>query len=240
VFVWDAAEGKKLYALPADHRDTITTLHFTPQCTLVTAARDRTIKVWRLGQERAAAALTIDHRSGAVDVLGISKDGGRILYDQDKTRIDLVSLAEKQTVGQIQNMGSTASFATLALFSPSDQFLVTAGGDGELKGVLQVWSAPPTGGRGSEIARLITPGRVGVTCAAFSPSPDGTFLVVGTEKGGVHLWTPPSEARAKTVGRLTNWDPTDPRYATIRVELNNEVLKLPDRSTATIIISPGQ
>jgi WD40 repeat protein len=241
VFVWSAGEGKKLYALPTEHRDTVTSLTFTPQCTLVTASKDKTVKVWKLGAEKGAVAKTIDHRSGSVDVLGVSKDGGRLLFDQDKGRIDLVSLSDKQTVGQIQNMGSTASFATLALFNADDSLLVTAGGEGELKGTLQVWTTPKPGGRGSEIARLMTPARVGVTCGAFSPVKDSPFLVVGTDKGSVHLWRPPSDAaRATSVGKVTNIDATDARTMTVRVELDNTVLKLFDRSAATIIINPGQ
>jgi len=41
VWVWDAGTGKKLYALPAEHKDAVTDVQFTPQATLVTAARDR-------------------------------------------------------------------------------------------------------------------------------------------------------------------------------------------------------
>jgi WD40 repeat protein len=240
VFVWDAREGKKLYALPVDHRDTITCAQFTPQCTLVTAAKDRTLKVWKLGKERGVCVHTIDHRAGAVDVLGVSRDGGRVLFDQDKGRLDLVSLSERQTVGQVLNPGSTASFSTVALFSPDDSFLVTGGGDGELKGGLQVWTTPASGGRGSEVARLITPGRYAITCGAFSPSKDVPFMVVGTERGTVHLWRPPTDrARKLYEGQLTNIDSTDPRYVTVRVELDNTdpTRKLLDRSAATIIVN---
>src|SRR4029079_3241007 len=108
-------------------------------------------------------------------------------FDQDKGRIDLVSLADKQTVGQIENLGPTAVFSTIALFNSHETLLVTAASEGELKGGVQVWSVPQPGGRGSEVARLITPGRVNVTCDAFSPDPTHKFLVVGTEKGSVHF-----------------------------------------------------
>ena len=240
VFVWDATEWKKLYALPAEHRDAVTGLQFTPQGTLVTASKDRSIKVWKLGGDRGAVAKTIDHRAGAVDVLGVTKDGGRVVFDQDKNRLDLIGLADKQTAGQIQNLGPTAVFSTLAVFSRDDAMLVTAGGEGELKGGLQVWTVPPAGGRGSEAARFFTPGRVGVTAAAFSPSAAHPFLVVGTEKGSVHLWKPPAAARTAYTGRVTNVDSTDPRYVTVRVEMDNKQLNLLDRSAATVIINPGQ
>lgn len=251
VFIWDLDSGKKLYALPDSHRDSITSLSFTPQAQLVTASKDRTVKLWRIGAEKAAPARTIDHRSGAVDVLGVSPDGGRVLFDQDKTRIDLVNLADSQTTGQLTNVGPSVAFATLAIFGPDyvtpnspvekmPYTIVTAGGEGDLKGGLQVWHAPRAGGRGSEVARLVTPGRVAVTCAAFSPHKDIPFLVVGTAAGTVHVWTPPTAVPKKLEGRITNIDSTDPRYVTVRVEMSNKDIGLLDRSAATVIVNPGQ
>ncbi|MCE9565083.1 MAG: HlyD family efflux transporter periplasmic adaptor subunit [Planctomycetes bacterium] len=251
VFIWDLAAGKKLYALPDSHRDSITSLSFTPQAQLVTASKDRTLKVWRVGSEKAAVARTIDHRSGAIDVLGVSPDGGRVLFDQDKTRVDLVNLSDSQTIGQLTNVGPSVAFATLAVFGPDyvapnspvekmPYTIVTAGGEGDLKGGLQVWHAPRAGGRGSEVARFITPGRVGVTCAAFSPHKDIPFLVVGTAAGTVHVWTPPAGPATRLEGRITNIDATDPRYMTVRVEMSNKNVGLLDRSAATVIVNPGQ
>jgi WD40 repeat protein len=251
VFVWDLAAGKKMYALPESHRDAITSLSFTPQCQLVTAAKDRTLKVWKVGAAKAAPVRTVDHRSGAVDTLGVSPDGGWSLFDQDKSRIDLVNLSDAQTVGQLSNVGPSAAFATLALFAPDhadpktpvDKLppyrILTAGGEGDLKGALQVWEAPRAGGRGSEIARLVTPGRTAVTCAAFSPHKDTPFLVVGTAAGTVHVWTPPTGPARRLEGRITNIDSTDPRYVTVRIEMNNKDVGLLDRSAATVIVHPG-
>lgn len=238
VFVWDAETGKKRYALPAEHQDVITCLHFTPQSNLVTASRDRTLKVWKLGTDKGLPMKTIEHRTGAVDVLGVSKDGSRALFDKDKGRIDVVSLADKSAIGQISSPGSTAAFATLALFSPNEELIVTASGEGEMSGALQVWRAPQVGGRGSEIARLITPGRVGVTCGGFSPVVGHPFLVVGTAQGHVHIWTPPANSRLYE-GVVKNVEATDRDYVTVRVVLDNRELKLLDRSAATIII-PGK
>jgi WD40 repeat protein len=248
VFVWDVAKGERLYALPPDHRDTVMSVSFTPQGTLVTAAKDRTLKVWKLGLERGAVERTVDHRAGIVDVLGVSPDGGRMLFDQDKGRIDLVNVADGQTTGQLGNVGPGAAFATLALFGPDHgtpdkpmpYTIVTAGGEGDLKGALQVWQAPKAGGRAAEIARLITPDRVSVTCAAFSPHQDMRFLVVGTAEGTVHVWTPPTEPARKLEGRVTFIENTDPRYATVRVEMSNKEFPLQDHSTATVIVPPEQ
>lgn len=238
VFVWEADGAKKLYTLPAEHRDTVTSVAFTPQATLVTASKDRTLKVWKLGSEKAAVAKTIDHRAGTVDVLGVSADGGRVLFDQDKGRIDLVSLNDKQTVGQINNPADSAAFATLAAFGGEDSLIATAGSDGDLKGTLVVWRTPQTGGRGSEVGRFVTPKRLGATCAAFGPGKDKPFVAVGTAAGTVHLWVPPTDARKGYPGKVTYVDSTDPRYVTVRVEVNNTEMNLLDRSTATVIVNP--
>ncbi|MBP3961010.1 efflux RND transporter periplasmic adaptor subunit [Gemmata sp. G18] len=249
VFVWDLATAKKLYSLPLEHRDSVTSVNFTPQNTLVTASKDGTIKVWKLGTERAAVVRTLDHRAGAIDVLGVSRDGARVLFDQDKTRVDLVDPATGQTVGQVQNVGSVGSFSTLAVFGQDEvpagvdaatkpYTIVTAGSDGDLKGSVQVWQAERTGGRGSEVGRLITPGRAAVTTAAFSPVRREPFLVVGTAAGTVHLWKPPTEAPKKRSGRIVNIDATDTKYLTVRVEMNNSELQLLDHSIANVIINP--
>lgn len=248
VFIWNLGTVKKLYTLPAEHRDNVTAVSFTPQNTLITASKDGTLKVWKLGSEKAAVVRTIDHRAGAIEVLGVTRDGARVLFDQDKGRLDLVDPGNGQTVGQIQNVSSAGSFATLALFgpdevpanTPADQLppyaVVTAGGDGDLKGTLQYWQAPRTGGRGTELGRLITPGRAAITAAAFSPVRNEKFVVVGTAAGGVHLWETPTGQRKAHTGRIVNVDATDTRYVTVRVELDNRTLKLRDKSAATVII----
>jgi WD40 repeat protein len=249
VFIWDLESGQKRYALPAEHRDSITSVSFTPQTQLVTTAKDNSLKVWKLGAAKAAVAKTVEHRSGVVETLGVSPDGGRVLFDQDKSRLDLINLSDAQTNGQIINVGAGISFSTLAIFAPdynlaspigdkpSPYTIATAGGDGDLKGGVQVWQLPRSGERAAEVARLMTPGRVPVTCAAFSPSKDTRFLVVGTERGTVHVWTPPSGPQPRLEGRITNIESTDPRFVTVRVEMPN-TLGLLDRSAATVIVNP--
>ena len=65
-----------------------------------------------------------------------------MLFDQDRGRIDLVNLADGQTIGQLGNVGPNAAFGTLAIFGPDrgtpekpmPYTIVTAGGEGDLKG----------------------------------------------------------------------------------------------------------
>ncbi len=253
VTVWTVADRKKKYALPGDHRDDVTAVRFTPQGTLVTVCRDKAVRVWAVGTDAAALAQLIDNRSGAVDVLGVSADGGKMLFDQDAGRLDVVSLDDGRTVGSLRNGGGTR-FAGFALFSPDDRFVLTAGGDTDSRGEMQLWEVGRTAdavgakkaasGRAVERRRLVAPNRVAVTAAAFSPNPAKPFVVVGTAAGGVHYWVPPSAAEPyRTLrGKVTAILPADSRSATLRVEVELPDAKtaefLQDRGTAAILIDP--
>jgi WD40 repeat protein len=245
VFLWDVAAGLKKYALPAEFRDAVTDVRFTPQATLLTVARDRTIRVWKLGERGAMQAEPlIDHRHGSVDILGVSSDGSRILFDKDGSRLDLVSLANGQTLGTLENTSGTMRFSGLAILSPDDRYILTTAGNADARGELQLWDMPPIGGRGSERRRLVTPNRATVTCAAFTSDPAVPFVVVGTQYGGVHYWTPPraDEPRNSFQGMIESWLPADARSVQVRVLLEHpsseagEILQ--DRGLATIMIPP--
>jgi WD40 repeat protein len=244
VFLWNVGDGKKMYALQGELKDAVTTVRFTPQSTLVTASRDKALRVWRLGDKGANVERTIDHRKGNVDCLGISSKGGRALFDQEDGRIDVITLANGLPVGSVQNNGPAARFANLALFSPDDSLVLTAGGDGDMKGELQLWTAPAAGGRGSERKRLVVPGRATPTCAAFGPEGAGWFVVAGTQTGSVHVWTSPilSQQAKERTGQVTAVIPNDAR--TVRVTVVTDRVAdtgtvLQDKSSATIIVKPG-
>ncbi len=246
IFLWDVAARKKKYALPVEHLDDITALRFTPQCTLLTVARDKTARIYTVGTDAAALAPDglLDHRSGTVDVLDVSADGGRMLFDQDAGRMDIVGLADKRTLGTLQN-GGGLRFAGLALFSPDGRYALTAAGDSDTKGELQLWELPKSGsaGRGSERRRLVTPNRAGVTCAAFSPDATHDWIAVGTQAGGVHFWSMATAAQAlEWQGTIVAITEVDSRSSQIHVEVINPAAaaadQLQDRGTATIIIDP--
>lgn len=242
VFIWDA-DGNRLYALPGEFRDLVTEIAFTPQATLVTIARDRSIRVWNLGDKGASQTdLILDHREGNVEVLGVSSDGSRVLFDKDSSRIDVVSLLNAQTIGTVQNTSGTMRFSGLAIFSPDDHYILTTCGDTDARGELQLWDAPAIGGRASERRRLVTPNRAAVTCAAFTTDPANPFVVVGTQYGGVHYWVPPSadERGKRLTGYVESWLPADARSVQVRIVMENPQAgdQLQDRSMATIIIPP--
>ena len=240
VFVWDLESRKKKYALPAEHRDDVKSLRFTPQATLVTVCRDKAVRVWNLGTDGGSVLRSMDHRSGSIDVLGISADGSRVLFDQDSTRIDLVRLADSRTTGSLMNTGGGIRFGGMALFGADDKFIVTATGDADTKGELQLWVAAESG-RASERRRLITQFRTAVTCAAFSPDAKFPFVVAGTQTGAVHFWKLPDPAEQSVLkGRIISVSRQDPRTGDVRVEVENPQGKLndllSDRGIATIII----
>ncbi len=245
VFVWSVADRRKLYALPPEHRDAVTAVRFTPQSTLVTVAKDKSVRTWRLGETGANVATVIDHRGGTVDVLGVSSDGSRVLFDKDASRLDVVSLADERSVGTVQNPGGGARFAGFALFSPDDTLILTAGADNDQKGELTVWDTPAPGNRAAERRRLVTPRNAAITCAAFSADPAFKFVAVGTVDGGVHFWTSPTDGDGKRiVGEVVSVVPADAKSVQVRVELMNPIDKatgegLQDRSAATIIVPPG-
>lgn len=245
VFIWNVADGKKMYALSGDVKDAFTSVRFTPQSTLVTASRDRALRVWTVGDKAARLDRTIDHRKGNVDMLGISSKGGRALFDQDDGRIDVISLANGLSLGSVQNNGAAARFGTLATFSPDDALVLTAGGDGDMKGELQLWTTPTPGGRGSERKRLVVPGHMTPTCASFGPEGAGWFVVAGTQTGSVHVWSAPvlSQKGKERTGQVTAVIPNDARTVRVTVVVDRGTdagSVLQDKSSATMIVKPGE
>jgi len=192
IALWQSADCKLLYTFDAEHgvgsphQGAITALHFTPQCQLVSASRDNTLRVW--GLRRQGAHLIGEQfagRGGSVGNLGVSKDGQWALLDKGKM-LQVLSLADRRIQGIVQNVSSATPFEALALFSPDARLLLTAGAP---EGRLQLWRAPTDGKRGFELRQFATGERSPVTCAAFAP--DGALAVSGTKDGYVYLWSVP-------------------------------------------------
>jgi WD40 repeat protein/biotin carboxyl carrier protein len=143
VAVWDLDAGKRLFwvgagdeTLAPAHQGAVTAVHFTPDGGLVTAGRDNTLKVWRLGKSGATLAAEYRGRTGDAAQLGVSPDGRRLLFDHgDELRI--LNSADGALLGSLRNQRH-GRFQALAIFSPSGRLVLSGSNNGRL----QLWKAP--------------------------------------------------------------------------------------------------
>ncbi|HTK74320.1 MAG TPA: hypothetical protein VL371_03625 [Gemmataceae bacterium] len=191
IILWDVDSGEMKYRIPNPHNGPVTSLQFTPQCTLVTAGSDRTIRIWKLGEKGASPETPIEHRTSDVPVLGVSPDGHRVLFDKEG-ELHVLALADQRNEGVMHAPSETTKFITFALFSPDGRLVIAAGtGDNPL----QVWRAPSEGNRWSMLRRLAVGPTSAPTCAAFAP--DGSFAVTGTQDHKVLVWGLPDDQEIK-------------------------------------------
>jgi WD40 repeat protein len=199
------AEGddylKELYAfIPANgvaqnqaHDDAITALHFTPQSRLVSASKDKSVRVWQLKEKGAVLdRKPLLHRQGDVQQLGISQDGKWMLFDQGRT-LKIVSIEKHLHTHTLSVPANATPFETLALFSPDSRLMLTAGAP---EGRLQLWRTPDGTSRGFEVRQFATRERLPVTCAAFSPNAekaDASAFAVSASGARLYVWAIPSE-----------------------------------------------
>lgn len=237
VIVFDTASGGMKYRFNAGHRGPITSIQMTPQARLVTAARDKTVRVWDLGEKGARLNTQLDHRAGNVDVLGVSPDGQKIIFDQDRA-LHVRNLFEQRTEAVMLAPTESSQFTGFAIFSP-DAALVIAAGTAD--NPLGVWKLPAPGStRAYQRARLAVGNSV-PSCAAFSP--DGSYAVVGTQDNRVLVFARPEKAdmERQYPAVIKLLDPsvesTD-RKVRIWAELPNPGMPLLPGDTVTIVIPP--
>jgi WD40 repeat protein len=141
--VWDAASGARLFWLRAGeagtesaHQGAVTAVSFTPDGHLVSAGRDNTLKVWKLGATGGELVGVQPGRTGDATQLGVSADGRRLLFDHgDELRI--LDRKEGGFVGVLRSRRQ-GRFHGFALFSPSGRLVLSAASSGRL----QLWSVP--------------------------------------------------------------------------------------------------
>ncbi len=176
------------------HEDAVTSLHFTPQCRLVSASRDKSVRVWQLKEKGAVAdGEPVHDRQGNVADLGVSPDGRWMLFDKDRT-LWLMSLEERKLVHTISLTAGATPFDTLAKFSPDGSLMLTAG---VAEGRLQLWRAPEGNERGFEVRQFAPRDKQAVTCAAFSPDAGkggANSFAVSASGSIVYLWNIPTVA----------------------------------------------
>ncbi len=198
--IWTTADMTEKYSfIPANgvekcHDDAVTSLTFTPQCRLISAARDSTLRVWLLKEKGAAPdGDPIASRKGNVHQLGVSRDGQWMLYDQGHT-LKLLSVEKKDFVHTLNLPPIATPFETLATFSPDGSLMLTAGAP---EGRLQLWRTPDARSRGFEVRQFATRERTPVTCAAFSNDAGkggANSFAVSASGRLVYLWNIPTAA----------------------------------------------
>jgi WD40 repeat protein len=194
ICLWDVATGKLLYQFPQLHRGAITTLAFTKQTKLVSAARDNTIRVWSLGEKGAALDYMQEGRSGDIGQIGVSHDGGKVLLDTPQD-VRIMTVEKRGTEGAMKNTGDSAKFATFATFSADDRLVLTGL---NTEGRLSVWLAPSATARAAEVRRLNPQDRAAVfTCGVISPFVEQPFAATGTQDGTLYLWPMPTLQQLK-------------------------------------------
>ncbi len=140
--IWDLASGRRLYWLRATsgretaHQGGVSSVHFTPDGQLVSAGRDKTIKVWQLGTTGGSLAASYPGRSGEVAQLGISPDGHYLLSDHSEG-LRLLERDDGACAGVLA-CRRQGRFQGLALFSPTGRLILAAGSNGRL----QLYRAP--------------------------------------------------------------------------------------------------
>jgi WD40 repeat protein len=239
ICLWNVATRELIPAggrITAAHRAPITSLQFTSNGQLISAAKDYSLIVWGVEREKAPVKLReFDRRSG--DVAQLGSDGARVLIDQGK-ELRVQNLQTKEVEGVVTNPAGAANFTTLALFSPDGKTLLT---NGAAEGRLQLWRTPPPGGRAAELRQFTW--AAPITCGAFAP--DGSFAVTGTAEGKVLVWPMPGKdeiekhlpARLTLVEQMLN---AGNQQVRIWAELEENPPWLVPNSTATLVIPLNQ
>jgi WD40 repeat protein len=175
-----------------NHEDAVTSLTFTPQCKLISAGRDSSLRVWFLKEHGAALdGRPILNRKGNVQQLGITGDGQWMLFDQGHT-LKWYSVERRTYVYTLNQPASAMPFDTLAQFSPDGTLLLTGG---STEGRLQLWRCPDEKTRGFEVRQFATREKAAVAAAAFSPEAGKAgknSFAVSASGQRIYLWSIPT------------------------------------------------
>ncbi len=240
ICLWDTSDGKLLHREAGAHRLGVTSLMFTAKDQLVSAGRDKRLVVWILteageGGRSLEQSDFFDRRSGDVAQLGVDPAGEHVLFDDGRQLLAL-SLTTRKVEGTLLTASPTSTFATMALYSPDGNTILT---NGNSVGRLQLWRAPTAKTRPAELRQFIWSSGA-ITCGAFSP--DGKFAVTGTQDNRVVVWKMPvkAEAQEHIDGKLNYVEEfldTSLRQLTVRATLENPGWIIPG-SGATIVVPP--
>ncbi|NEP26129.1 MAG: hypothetical protein F6K49_30425 [Moorea sp. SIO3I6] len=173
--VWDANKCKRIYKPLKGHSDLINAFAVSPDGhTLISASRDKTVKVWQLETNGGKLINSLIGHQGSVYALAVAP-GWRIFASGGSDK--RVLLWELDTGKLLYNLGDHPGFVKVLAFS-SDGNILVSGGYG---GTLYVWD-PKTRNRRYELT--------GHTGAIFSLaiSPDNRILASGSYDCTIKLW----------------------------------------------------
>lgn len=143
ICLWSLKDSRFLYAVRAEnnetetaHRGTVTSLQFMPDGHLISAASDRTLRKWKLGEKNAELVGEVGGRTGDVKQITISRDGKLALFDHDE-ELRVLDLGNFQTLSVLAGH-QLGHFRNLACFSPDAEMILTTTTNGRL----QLWSTP--------------------------------------------------------------------------------------------------
>jgi WD40 repeat protein len=240
ICLWETGEGKLLSRVSGAHRLGVTSLMFTAKDQLVSAGKDKRLVVWNMveggeGGRTLAHVDAFDRRSGDVAQLGVDPTGEHVLFD-DGRELRALSLTSRKIEGTLQTASPTATFATMALYSPDGNTILTNGNN---VGRLQLWRAPSAKARPAELRQFIW-STGAITCGAFSP--DGKLAVTGTQDNKVVVWRMPEKDEAQKhidakLSYVEEFLDTSLRQLTVRAMLDNPGWIIPG-SGATIVVPP--
>jgi WD40 repeat protein len=242
ICLWDTSDGSLLSKVAGAHRLGVTSLMFTVKGQLISAGRDKRLLVWNFaeggeGGKTLSHADTFDRRSGDVAQLGVDPSGEHVLFD-DGRDLRVWSLTTRRIEGTLQTASPTATFATMALYSPDGNTILTNGNN---LGQLKLWRAPSSKSRSAEFElRQFIWSTGAITCGAFSP--DGKLAVTGTQDNRVLVWKMPDKAEAEKpidarLSFVEEFLDTSLRQLTVRATLDNPGWIIPG-SGATIVVPP--
>jgi WD40 repeat protein/biotin carboxyl carrier protein len=188
ICMWQADNAQLLYRVrelhdenDTAHRGAITSLSFTPDG-LISAATDRTLKQWKIGEQAAELVGMQAGRTGDIPQLGVNatEDRTLALFEiGDELRILDVKGKDWNIVGSIRNKRQ-GQFGAMAVFSPSAKYVLTVGAGSRV----QLWTAPASPDETNFFLKGYQRGfrrnslySLGALTAGLSPAPGGHLLI---------------------------------------------------------------